>query len=77
MTQTHRAIEGVFWEGDVMIGHYTRDPSSVIGSPQDAVEVWEVLEDVITLFSPVAQCPVPHLRTLEDKEGDHIRSQRF
>ena len=44
-----------------MVGHQTRDPASVLGSPQDAVEVGEVLEDVVTFFSPVAQSPVPHL----------------
>lgn len=66
--QTHRAVEGVLWEGDVMIGHYTRDPASVLGSPQDAVEVREILEDVVTFFSPVAQRPVPHLRALRDKK---------
>lgn len=60
-TGTHRAVEGVVWEGDVMVGHYARYPASVLGSPQDAVEVWEILENVITFFSPVAQCPVSHL----------------
>lgn len=44
-----------------MIGHNARDPSSVLGSPQDAVEVWKVQEDVITFLCPVAQFPVPHL----------------
>ena len=59
-----------------MVGHQTRDPASVLGSPQDAVEVGEVLEDVVTFFSPVAQSPVPHLRTLEEKEGDRVRAQK-
>lgn len=44
-----------------MIGHNARHPASVLGPPQDAVEVWEVLKDVVALFGPVAQCPVPHL----------------
>lgn len=58
-----------------MIGHDTRDPASVLGSPQDAVEVWEVLENVVTFFGPVAQSPVPHLGALEDKREAQIRSQ--
>lgn len=75
--KAYRAIKEVFWEGDVMIGHETRDPSSVLSSPQDAVEVWEVLKDVVTLFSPVTQCPVPHLWALEGMKDDHVRAPRF
>lgn len=51
---THRSIEEVFWQGDVMVGDDARDPASVLGSPQYAVEIWEILEDVVTFFSPVA-----------------------
>lgn len=58
---THRGVEDVFRQGDVVIGHDAWDPSSVLSSPQDAVEVWKVQEDVITFLCPVAQFPVSHL----------------
>lgn len=59
----------------MVIGHNTGNPTSVLSSPQNAVEIWEILEDVITLFSPVAQGPVSHLGTLQQKEDGTF--QRF
>lgn len=50
----------------MMIGHHARDPASVFCPPQDTVEVWEVLKEVIPFLRPVAQSPVPHLRALEE-----------
>lgn len=58
---THRVVEDVFWQGDVVIGYDARDPSSFLSPPQDAVEVWKVQEDVVTFLCPVAQFPVSHL----------------
>lgn len=76
MQQTHRGVEDVFRQGDVMIGYVARYPASFLGSPQDAVEVGEILEDVVTLFSPMAQFPVSHFRTLEKQKENDVRSQR-
>lgn len=59
--QSHRAVEDVLRQGDVVIRHDARDPSSFLRSPQDAVEVGKVQEDVISFFRPVAQFPVSHL----------------
>lgn len=70
---THRAVEEVLWKRDVMVWDDARDPASVLGPPQDAVKIWEVLEDVITFFSPVTQSPVPHLRALEDRRKSTSR----
>lgn len=58
---THRAVEGVFRERDVMVGHDTRNPASVFSTPQDGVQVGEVLEYVVTFFGPMAEAPVSHL----------------
>lgn len=65
---THRAIEEVLWEWDVVIGYNAWDPAPVLCPPQNTVEVREVLEDIVSLLSPVAQTPVPHLRALETRE---------
>ena len=61
---SYRAIEEVFRYGYVVIGYDARDPSSVLRPPENTVEIWKILEDVISLLSPVAKGPVSHLWTL-------------
>lgn len=58
---THRSVQDVLRQGDVVIRHDARDPSPVLRSPQDTVQVGKVQEDVITFLCPVAQFPVSHL----------------
>lgn len=64
-SSTHRAIEKVLRHGNMVIGNDPWHPSPVLRTPQDTVQVWEILENIVSLFCPVAQSPVSHFRALD------------
>lgn len=56
----YRAIQEVLGYGDMVVWHTVGNQAPVFCTPQDAVKVRKVLENVVTFLSPVTQCPVSH-----------------
>lgn len=58
----------------MVIGNDPWHPSPVLRTPQNTVQVWEVLENIISLLCPVAQSPVPHLRALDKRASAQLNN---
>lgn len=74
---THRAIEKVLRDGNVVIGNNPWHPSPVLRTPQDTVQIWEILENVVSLLCPVAQSPVSHFRALDKQVSTQVNNESY
>lgn len=63
---TYRAVfnQVAIRNGHMVIGGQFGHHAFVLCIPVHSVKVWKVLEDVMSILSPVAQCPAAQLRPL-------------
>lgn len=75
--QTHRAIFGLvpIGDGDMVVGHFTRDQFLGLGLPEYGVEIGEVMVNVYSIIAPSPQRPAIELRTLEGKYNEKEKQE--